>query len=133
MLCAKFLRKSSRALCRGRVSDHLFEFLAHKAQTSQAQVVTRHSRLHPQPWNALLHESRVLQLGKGKLDDEVSGRVSHVVLHPCRRGLWPRRNTAQAFENLKGNVHSFVYMQTSGAENGRSVTEDEIFYFSEND
>ena len=52
-----------------------------------------------------------------------------VVLHPRCRGLWPRRNTAQAFEDLMENVHSVAYIQTCGAGNGRFVTEDDIFHF----
>ena len=52
----------------------------------------------------------VLQLGQGKPDAEVGGSVLHAMLHPRCRGLWPRRNTAQAFEDLVENVHSFAKM-----------------------
>ena len=128
-------------------------FLIHEAETSQAQVDSTvvvvagwemdldHLESTKRRWRVTaafilnlgtssFYEGCVLQLGKGKLDDEVSGSVLHVVLHPRCCGLWARRNTAQAFEDLKENVHSFVYMQTSGAEYGRCVTEDEIFHFS---
>ena len=51
------------------------------------------------------------------------------MLHPLFRGLWPQRNTAQAFEDLKVNAHCLAHMQTFGSKNGRFVPEDEIFHF----
>ena len=43
----------------------------------------------------------------------------------CGRAATP----AQAFEDLTENVHSLAHVQICGAENGRSVTENEIFHF----
>ena len=81
------------------------------------EKVARHRRLRPQPSHAFLYESRVLK-GSSTLK---SVGASCMILHARCRALWPRRNTAQKFEDPTENVTCTVlrFFQISHVELAR--------------